>query len=79
MWGSRAEGAGVWGTMPECALRQQGMGKGEQMKGKGKSEGRGKSDEYYNNFYNGKGEGGQQKGGGKGFGGECWTCGEKGH
>ncbi len=43
--------------------------------GNGKGRGKGNADEYH---IKGKGMGWQPKKGGKGFGGECWTCGGKG-
>ena len=65
----------------ECPT-PKGKGK-DASKGGGKAKGKGKGfgNQYGKGFdYGGKGGGkGQSKGKGKSFGGECWTCGEKGH
>ena len=60
----------------ECPT-PKGKGKGD-VKGKGKGKGKGKWDEYNQYGYKGKGKG-LWTPGGKGFAGECWVCGEKGH
>ena len=73
----------------ECPT-PKGKGKGEQGKGAGKAKGKGKYNDYsnkgkgkgkYNDYANNdyyhKGAG--PKGSSKGFGGQCWTCGEAGH
>jgi hypothetical protein len=57
----------------ECPT-PKGKGKG---KGGSKGKGKGKGNQY--EYGKGKGKGGGKSGGGKGFGGECWTCGQKGH
>ncbi len=65
----------------ECPTpKGKGKGKGEPRgKGTGKSNyfehGKGKGGYY--EFGKGKGKGGGKERGGRGFGGECWTCGQR--
>jgi hypothetical protein len=70
----RCGGAGHY--VRECpTLKGKGKGKSDYGKGEyGKSKGKGKGD--YGKGEYGKGKG---KGKSKGFGGECWQCGERGH